>query len=185
MRIVGGKHKGRPLSAPKGKSTRPTSDRARESVFNVLAHGIDGFNLADANMADIFAGTGALGLEALSRGGGFCTFIESDRDATAILKQNIAALGESKNTKVITLPAQKAPPPPDGAVDIAFLDAPYAKDLSVSALEKLASTGWFKTGSVVVIEISKDEKIELPAEFEIIKEKVSGPALHIFTRYMV
>ncbi|MDH3335616.1 MAG: RsmD family RNA methyltransferase, partial [Rhodospirillaceae bacterium] len=69
MRIVGGKHKGRPLSAPKGKSTRPTSDRARESVFNVLAHGIDGFNLADANMADIFAGTGALGLEALSRGG--------------------------------------------------------------------------------------------------------------------
>ena len=184
MRIVGGKHKGKPLSAPKGQTTRPTSDRARESVFNVLAHGIDGVELTGARIADIFAGTGALGLEALSRGGSFCIFIESDKKTATTLKQNISALSEEKNTQVISTLAQKAPSPPDGAVDIAFLDAPYAKGLSEQAITQLIANGWFKHGSIVVIEVGKDEELKLPKELGVMKEKISGAARIIFARFM-
>ena len=184
MRIVGGKHKGKALSAPKGKTTRPTSDRARESVFNVLAHGIDGIEITNARIADVFAGTGALGLEALSRGGIFCIFIESEKNTIATLRQNIAALGEEASTSIISSLAEKAPVPPGGAVDIAFLDAPYGNGLTTPALERLVANGWFRPGSIAIIEVGKDEKLELPTAFNIIKEKISGAAKHVFARYM-
>ena len=101
MRVVGGKHKGRPLAAPKSRDTRPTSDRAREAIFNVLAHGMDGRGLNGARVLDVFAGTGALGLEALSRGAAFATFVESNRGAARVLNENIQTLGEAANCKVL------------------------------------------------------------------------------------
>ncbi len=190
MRIVAGKHKGRPLDAPSGRATRPTSDRARESIFNVLAHGIngvDGANINGARIADVFAGTGALGLEAISRGAGFCIFIESAKSAIATLKGNISALGEDEATAVISGPAEKAPSPPggpiDGAVDIAFFDAPYDMGLTSPALERLVLKGWFKPGSIAVIEVGKDEDFYLPAESEIIKKKTGGAARPIFMKF--
>ncbi|MCK4938865.1 MAG: 16S rRNA (guanine(966)-N(2))-methyltransferase RsmD [Rhodospirillaceae bacterium] len=183
MRIVAGIHKGRAIAAPDGKATRPTSDRARETVFNVLAHGVDGANLDGARVVDVFAGTGALGLEAISRGAGFCIFIETARAAIAALKNNISTLGEDEATAVIGNPVEKAPPPPGGPVDIAFLDAPYDKGLTNLALERMVLKDWFKPESIVVIEVGRDEEFNPPPEFEILKEKTVGAARTVFMKF--
>ncbi len=186
MRIVAGKHKGRSLEAPSGRTTRPTSDRARETVFNILAHGIadiDEASLNDAAVVDVFAGTGALGLEAISRGAKSCIFIETDRAAIATLKNNISTLGETGAGKIISIPAEKIPPPPNGPIDIAFLDAPYGKGLGILALERLVLKGWFRAGTIAVIEIGRDEEFVIPDTFQIIKDKVVGAARYLFLKY--
>jgi 16S rRNA (guanine966-N2)-methyltransferase len=183
MRIVGGKHKGRPLSAPKGSSTRPTSDRAREAIFNVLAHGVEGSGLPGARVLDIFAGTGALGLEALSRGAAHVTFVENNRPCARILKDNIHTLGEDANTTVIERPASSLNAPTDGA-DYAFLDAPYDQGLSEPALAVLAAQGWLKPGAVVMVEVAADETLNPPPGFSLIKEKTYGAARTVFLGYM-
>ncbi|MCK5167020.1 MAG: 16S rRNA (guanine(966)-N(2))-methyltransferase RsmD [Rhodospirillaceae bacterium] len=189
MRIVAGKHKGRSLEAPSGRTTRPTSDRARETVFNILAHGIngiadiDGASLNDAAVVDVFAGTGALGLEAISRGAKYCVFIETNRAAIATLKNNISTLGETSACEIISISAEKAPPPPDGPIDIAFIDAPYGKGLTILALERLVLKGWFRAGTIVVIEIGRDEEFNPPSGFEILKEKATGAAKTVFIKF--
>ncbi len=195
MRIVAGKHKGKTLEAPNGRITRPTSDRARETIFNILAHGINGINgingikdidgasLNDARVVDVFAGTGALGLEAISRGAKSCIFIETGRAAIATLKNNISTLGENDATTIISSPAERTPPPPGGPVDVAFLDAPYGKGLSQIALERLVLKGWFKPGSIAIVEVGKDEEFTPPAEFETIKEKTIGAAKTVFIKF--
>lgn len=180
MRIVGGKHKGRALAAPKGRDTRPTSDRAREAMFNVLAHGVDGPGLDGASVADLFAGTGALGLEALSRGAAKCVFVESDAGATRILKDNIKTLGESQNAIVMQMKAAAIATPPAGPVDYAFLDAPYGRELTVPALQALAQNGWLKPGAVVLAEVAADESLAPPEGFEVLKEKRYGAARAVF-----
>src|SRR3989339_1859860 len=171
MRIVGGKHKGRSLSAPKGSSTRPTSDRAREAIFNVLAHGVDGPGLQGAWVLDVFAGTGALGLEALSRGAAQVTFVETNRACAAVLKDNIHVLGEEANTTVIERPASALGNPIHEAADYAFLDAPYDQGLSKPALAVLSAHGWLKSGAVVMVEVAADEMLTPPPGFALIKEK--------------
>ena len=182
MRIVGGKHKGRPLAAPKGVDTRPTSDRAREAIFNVLAHGIDGPDLHGARVIDVFAGTGALGLEALSRGAQHATFVESHRGAARVLKDNILTLGEDANTTVIERPADTIGTPKVG-VDYAFLDAPYEQGLSEPALTHLADSGWLKPGAVVMVEVALRETFTPSARFDLIKEKTYGAARALFLLY--
>ena len=107
MRIVAGQFRGRPLAAPEGARTRPTSDRVREAVFNILEHGIDGFSLAGLRVLDLFAGTGALGLEALSRGAAFCLFVEEDAAARGLIRRNIEALGLTGITKVFRRDASR------------------------------------------------------------------------------
>jgi len=159
MRIVGGKFSGRPLVAPKGRDTRPTADRTRESLFNVLAHRGD-FSFEGARVIDLFAGSGALGLEALSRGAGFCLFVETDAEARAAIRDNIEALGLFGNTRLHRRSATTLGKKPAGVgppFTLAFLDPPYAMDLVQPALETLKSGDWLADGASVVVEQGKDE----------------------------
>ena len=111
MRIVGGRFRGRALAAPTGLLTRPTSDRVRESLFNILAHGIEGLEIEGARVLDLFAGTGALGIEALSRGAAYCLFVEDNADARGIIRENIEALGLTGASKVWRRDATNSEPP--------------------------------------------------------------------------
>ncbi len=183
MRIVAGKHKGRMLAAPKGSATRPTADRAREAIFNVIAHGLNGPGLQGAQVADVFAGTGALGLEALSRGAAHCTFVESDRGAARVLKANICTLGEAVRTTVMCTKAVAIGAPVGGSLDYVFLDAPYGVGLSEPALAALSGQGWLKDGALAMVEISARETLSLPQGFTLIKEKSLGAARVLFLRY--
>lgn len=183
MRIVGGKHKGRPLAAPKSQGTRPTSDRAREAIFNVLAHGVDGPGLDGAQILDVFAGTGALGLEALSRGGVHATFVEHNRVAARVLKDNIVALNEAANATVLERLASSIGAPKHGPVDYVFLDAPYDQGLSEPTLATLAANGWLKDETVVMVEVAAKEELPLPSGFTIAKEKKYGAARAVFLTY--
>ena len=184
MRIVGGKHKGRKLLAPEGSEVRPTSDRAREALFDILAHGrlSDGPAFEGALVLDAFAGTGAFGLEALSRGARRVTFIEKDRAVRALLQQNIAALGEERQAAIIGGDAAK-PPRATGASSLAFLDPPYREGLAAPALAALAAAGWFAAGALVIVELATREDLALPEGFELIEERRYGAAKFVFLRY--
>ena len=179
MRVVGGKHKGRTLIAPSGQRTRPTSDRGRETVFNILAHSVDNFGLSGISVVDIFAGTGALGFEALSRGAKHATFIDSSRQALDIVKKNATILDEWRNTTLLKFDATHFLPPPRATkapCGLALLDAPYQQELSVPALLGIVNKGWVKSGSIVIVEMAAKEEIELPRHYEQLDERYYGVA---------
>ena len=182
MRIVAGKHRGRPLTTPTGRDTRPTSDRAREAIFNVLEHGVDGPGLKGARVIDVFAGTGALGLEALSRGAVHATFVESARAALFALQANIEALHEDDASTVLVLKAA-ALPKAQTPVDYVFMDAPYHKGLSEPALQALKSQNWLNPGAVTMVEIAADEDFTPPTGFFVEKEKTYGAARVLFLSF--
>lgn len=175
MRIVGGSFGGRTLRAPAGRSTRPTGERVREAVFNVLAHGIEGFGLEGARVLDLFAGSGALGLEALSRGARFALFVEEDAGARGIIRANADALGVLGQTRIWRRDATKlgpcAPTPP---FDLAFADPPYGKGLAGAALASLAAGGWLAPGGVVVVEEAADASLSPPEGLMAIDERRYG-----------
>lgn len=162
MRIVGGRLRGRALVAPQDDRVRPTSDRVRESVFNILAHndfGV-GFELQDARVLDLFAGTGALGCEALSRGAKFCLFVDSDADSRGLQRENVQALGLTGVTKIWKRDATDLGPreaQAGGAFTLAFLDPPYRKGLVERALIAARDGGWLAKGAVVMTECASDE----------------------------
>lgn len=182
MRIVGGRHRGRRLSVPPGDAVRPTSDRAREALFNILSHGRlaeTGLPFADAVVLDAFAGTGALGLEALSRGASEAAFIENGRDALAALRRNIDALGEDDRAQIVRGDATRPPLAPfQGAV--AFLDAPYGSGLAVTALSALAAARWLLPAALAVVEISAEEELDPPEGFALVDTRVYGAARLVF-----
>lgn len=154
MRIVGGEFRGRSLAAPDGKAIRPTSDRTREAMFNVIAHGYPE-KLEGARVLDLFAGTGALGLEALSRGAAHCLFVEEAAPARALIRDNVEALGLIGRTKIFRRDA--ATLGPAGTIapfDLVFADPPYGKGLAERALAQALSGGWLKPGALVVVEES-------------------------------
>src|SRR5581483_1287959 len=143
VRIVGGQLRGRPLAPPADDRTRPTSDRVREAVFNILAHGIPGSTLGGARVLDLFAGTGALGLEALSRGAGFCLFVEEDAQARALIRRNVEAFGLTGVTKIFRRDATDlGPAGRNGGYTLVFLDPPYGRGLAERALASAAAGGW-------------------------------------------
>ncbi|HEY3912082.1 MAG TPA: 16S rRNA (guanine(966)-N(2))-methyltransferase RsmD [Stellaceae bacterium] len=184
MRIVGGRHRGRRLSAPPGDAVRPTSDRAREALFNILSHGrlaAGGLPFAGAAVLDAFAGTGAVGLEALSRGAAEAVFIERDRDALSVLRRNIAALGETARTRIVPGDATR---PPRGAVAcaVAFLDPPYASGLAGPALAALAETGWLTADALAVVEIAARDEPPQQDGFALLDKRVYGAARLLFLR---
>jgi 16S rRNA (guanine966-N2)-methyltransferase len=184
MRIVGGRHRGRRLLAPPGDAVRPTSDRAREALFNILSHGplaASGLPFADAAVLDAFAGTGALGLEALSRGAAEAVFIERDRDALATLRRNIEALGESTRTRIMPGDATR-PPRAAAACAVAFLDPPYRSGLAGPALAGLAAMGWLTPDALVVIEIGAREEMPPADGFALLDDRAYGAARLIFLR---
>ena len=155
MRIVSGSFRGRALAAPQGQATRPTSDRARQAIFNILEHAAWSPGVRDARVIDLFAGSGALGFEALSRGAAFCLFVETDEAARGAIRENVEAMGLFGATRVHRRDATDlgVRPGADGpAFDLAFLDPPYASGLGEAALGKLAAGGWLAPGATVVFE---------------------------------
>ena len=184
LRIVGGVHRGRRLVAPPGDAVRPTSDRAREALFNILSHGdfaAAGLPFADRPVLDAFAGTGAFGLEALSRGASAAAFIENGREALAVLRRNIAALGEEDRAQVVAGDATR-PPRAAFACAVAFLDPPYRSGLAAPALTALAAAGWLAPDALAVVEIAAAEEFAPPAGFAQIDERVYGAARLVFLR---
>ncbi|GAB3447455.1 16S rRNA (guanine(966)-N(2))-methyltransferase RsmD [Insolitispirillum peregrinum] len=184
MRIVGGDFRGKPLVAPEGRdSVRPTSDRARESVFNVLMHNHFG-SLDGVRVLDVFAGTGALGLEALSRGAAHVVFFERGGPAVAALKANIAALKVERRTTLVFGDATTPPLAGKGSAgELVFLDPPYEAGVLVPTLEALARRGWLADGAVVVCEQHFATDLEPPAGFEVLDERRYGKAKVTFLSF--
>lgn len=195
IRIVAGKHRGRKLAVPedgpegnpKGDSVRPTTDRAREGLFNTLAHGGLGRGgqspIAEARVLDAFAGCGALGLEALSRGAAHASFLEIDRQACAVIEDNLEHLGETARGKVLRGDALRPPHARAGACDLIFLDPPYRKDMAEAALLALVAAGWVAPDAVVAVEQESGEALAPPEGFERVDERRYGRAQFTLLRY--
>lgn len=184
LRIVGGAFRGRRLAAPAGDAVRPTSDRAREALFDILSHGkfaASGLPFAGKPVLDAFAGTGAFGLEALSRGAGRAVFIEQARDALAALRHNIAALEAEDRTDIIAGDATRPSRAPF-ACAVAFLDPPYRSGLAGPALAALAAAGWLAADALAVVEIAAAEALPPPPGFALLDERVYGAARLVFLR---
>lgn len=182
MRIVGGEFRGRPLKGPSSMAVRPTSDRLRESLFNILAHGY-GDIVEGARVIDLFAGTGALGLEALSRGARFALFVDDGAEARALLRANVEALGAGGRTKVFRRDATRlGAMPPGEAFTLAFLDPPYGRDLAPRALDSLREGGWLAPGALVVVEESAEVSLDPPAGYEAVERRVYGDTQIVFLR---
>ena len=178
MRITGGAWRGRMLAGPRGQgdaaALRPTSDRLRETIFNILAHGL-GDPVTGARVIDLFAGTGALGLEALSRGARFALLIDDGAEARALLRANVEALGCGGATRVFRRDATRlgAAPAGDG-FSLAFLDPPYGKGLAGAALAGLRDGGWLAPGALCVVEESAAAEVVVPEGFDVADERGQG-----------
>lgn len=185
VRITAGQFRGRALAEPSDNRVRPTSDKARQAIFNILAHNAFGFALEGAKVIDLFAGTGALGLEAISRGAGFALFVDDDADSRALIRTNVEALGLTGATKIWRRDATDMGPMSAGAggpFGLAFLDAPYRKGLTARALESLLAGGWLAPGAVVVAETAADETLGAPAGLAPLDRRTYGEtAIQIFT----
>jgi 16S rRNA (guanine966-N2)-methyltransferase len=184
MRIVGGKHRGRPLAGPEGRDVRPTTDRTREALFNILTQGRiaeRGANspLSGAHVLDAFAGTGALGLEALSRGAAHVTFIESQAQALAVLRENIRTLQEQKATTALQADALHPPRPPQPC-QLILLDPPYNQGLGPPAIRALDAAGWIGPDALISVELLKAEPFQVPNGFEVLDERRYGKAKLVF-----
>ena len=186
MRIVSGEFRGKSLVAPPGDTTRPTSDRARQAIFNILEHAPWSSGVREARVIDLFAGSGALGFEALSRGAAFCLFVETDEAARGAIRQNVDAMGLFGRTRVHRRDATDlgVRPGADGpAFGLAFLDPPYAKGLGEQALVRLAEGGWLAPGAILVLERGLGEPSVEIANFEILDRRIYGAANVEFMQY--
>ena len=185
MRIVAGAHRGRTLVAPKGHSTRPTADRTRQALFNVIEHAAWSPSLEGVFVADLFAGSGALGLEALSRGASFCRFIDTDPVAIAAIGDNIATLRLGDRAEVGRTDAARLGPLGAGAApfDLVFLDPPYAKGLAEPALAGLAGGRWLGDEALVVVERGAGEPDLKAPGFEVLDTRSWGATRVWFLRF--
>jgi 16S rRNA (guanine966-N2)-methyltransferase len=184
MRIVGGTLRGRALASPRHEGLRPTSDRVREAVFNILTHGLPDLSLEGAKVLDVFAGTGALGLEALSRGAASCLFVEDDAEARALIRQNIESFGLTGVTRIFRRDATSlGPAGKHKGFTLAFLDPPYGKELAERALASAAGGGWLADGAVIVLEERKGVVITLPMGFTEIDRRTYGDSQVLFSRW--
>jgi 16S rRNA (guanine966-N2)-methyltransferase len=183
MRIVAGQFKGARIEAPKGLATRPTSDKVRQALFNVLEHGAPGVDFEGARVLDLFAGSGALGLEALSRGARFCLFIEEAAAARAAIRRNVEALQLTGASKICRRDATKLGPA--GSMlpfDLVFCDPPYGQGLGTSALAAAVEGGWLAPGAVAVLEERKGEEVVLPLPFEVLDARAYGETQIVIAR---
>jgi 16S rRNA (guanine966-N2)-methyltransferase len=186
MRIVGGRFKGRAIAAPPGRDTRPTGDRAREAVYNILEHAAWSPGVEGRRVLDLFAGSGALGLEAMSRGASFALFVETDAGARGAIRDNIEALGLFGVTRIHRRDATDLGVKPAGLgepFDLVFLDPPYGKGLGERALAKLREGGWITDDALVVLECGEDETPATPG-FEMLDTREYGAARVLFLRRM-
>ena len=185
MRIVAGSLKGRAIVTPEGQNTRPTSDRARQAIFNVLEHAPWAEGLHEARVIDLYAGSGALGFEALSRGAGFCLFVDTDDGARGAIRENVDAYGLFGRCRVHRRSATDLGPRPGSAGEaftLAFLDPPYAKGLGEHTLARLLEGGWLAPGAIVVFERGSDEPdVDTPG-YERLDARDYGAARVLFLR---
>jgi 16S rRNA (guanine966-N2)-methyltransferase len=183
MRIVAGAFRGARIEAPKGLATRPTSDRVRQALFNVLEHGPARFDFAGARILDLFAGSGALGLEAISRGARFSLFVEDRAEARAAIRRNVETLGLTGITKIWRRDATKLGPRGTLApFDLAFLDPPYGCGLGEMALAAMDDGGWLRDGAIAVLEERADLDIALAPPFERIDARNYGDTQILIAR---
>jgi 16S rRNA (guanine966-N2)-methyltransferase len=177
MRITAGKFGGRTLAAPHDSRVRPTADKVRQAIFNILLHADFGLELEGAHVADVFAGTGAMGIEALSRGAGFCLFVDDAAESRALIRQNVEALALTGVTKIwrrdgTSLGAMA--PGAGGPFALVFLDPPYRKELIPPALAGLRDGGWLAPGAVMVAETAAEEILPPADGFTVLDERVYG-----------
>jgi 16S rRNA (guanine966-N2)-methyltransferase len=184
MRIVGGKFRGRTLAAPESQSIRPTTDRVRESLFNILSH-TDGFEFDGARVLDLFAGTGALGIEALSRGAKFCLFVDEGAEARGLIRDNMEVLALNGCSKLFRRDATGLGPTGTmGEFDLVFADPPYRKGLGEKALQSAAEGGWLKPGALIVLEEAADVPVNLPQGFAAFDERIYGETIIRLVRWL-
>lgn len=188
MRIVGGQFKGRTIVTPEGQNTRPTSDRAREAIFNILAHADWAPNLEGARVLDVFAGSGALGFEAMSRGARFCLFVETDDAARGAIRDNVETFGLFGTTRVHRRDATQLGLRPGSqaeAFNLVFLDPPYRKGLGEKALAALIEGNWLTEDALIVFERASDEDVFVTEVWQKINEKTYGAAQVLFLKQKI
>ena len=184
MRVIGGRLRGRALVTPADDSVRPTSDRVRESVFNILDHGIDDFDLAGANVLDLFAGTGALGIEALSRGAAQAVFVDNAASSRALIQENIQTLGLGGIATIFRRNALDL-----GAAyrklsfQLVFADPPYGQGLGEAAVSAAIAAGWLARGAIVVLEEAGDADVTIPAGCTLLEQRRYGKTKIALLRY--
>ncbi len=186
MRIVGGSARGKKLNLPEDKRIRPTADRTREALFNILGHGSEfrtdhGPLPLNARVMDAFCGTGALGLEALSRGATEVIFMDNHSGSLKLARQNVNALGFNRQTSLMPQDAttcRKGGPP----VDLLLMDPPYNMDLAAPALQNLRDTNWITSGTITVVELAAKEAFNVPDGFDILDERKYGAARLVFLK---
>jgi 16S rRNA (guanine966-N2)-methyltransferase len=182
MRVVGGRFRGRPLAGPKSSAIRPTADRLRESLFNILMHGY-GDPITGARVLDLFAGTGALGIEAASRGANFVLFVDDGAEARALLRENTATLGLGGTSRIFRRDAAKlGPAHPLEPFTLAFLDPPYGQNLATTALASARAGGWFGVDAVIVVEEATKSAFTAPEGFGQIERRAYDDSEFIFLR---
>jgi len=190
LRIVGGRYRGRSIAAPEGAATRPTSDRAREAIFNVLEHAAWSPGLADLRVIDLFAGSGAMGLEAISRGAAFCLFVETDAGARGAIRENVEGLerggelfGRTRIHRRDATNLGQRPGADGPAFGLAFLDPPYGKGLIAPAVRELIDGGWLSEGALIVAERGAGEPAPEVPGVETLDERRYGAASVLFARW--
>ena len=182
MRVVGGSLRGRTLAGPKSAAIRPTADRLRESLFNILAHAY-GDPASGARALDLFAGTGALGIEAVSRGADFALFVDDSAEARALLRENVATLGLGGVTKIFRRDATKlGPAHPIAPFGLVFLDPPYGRDLAGAALAAARLGGWLLPGALIVVEEAVKACFAPPEGFDELERRVYDDTEFVFLR---
>ncbi len=180
MRIIAGKFRGKQLTSPEDESIRPTADRVRESVFNIIASRL-GPNLDGLRVVDLFAGTGALGLEALSRGASNVVFVDTSAEARGLIRDHIEAFGAGGVAKLLRRDATSLGAAGTmGPVDLVFLDPPYGHGLGEKALSSLRDGGWLKPETLLVLEEASEAAVELPAGFALEDRREYGAAAVYF-----
>ena len=172
MRIIAGEWRGRKLVAPAGRQTRPTADRTRETLFSMLASRLGNFE--DFRVADLYAGSGALGLEALSRGAGHATFVETDRSAIKAIEANIAAFDAGSRTAIHNMSAESLPK--SHPFDLIFADPPYGPGSGTAAAAVVAKSGWLPAGGWMAIETHRGDAVTPPDGWEVNAERDVGRA---------
>ncbi len=183
MRVVGGSLRGRALAAPKSAAIRPTADRLRESLFNILVHAY-GDPIAGARVLDLFAGTGALGIEALSRGAAFALFVDEGAEARALLRENVATLGLGGTSRIFRRDATKlGPAHPVAPFTLAFLDPPYGQGLAEKALASARDGGWLAPEALVVVEEATKAAFVAPAGFNELERRCYDDSEFIILRF--
>jgi 16S rRNA (guanine966-N2)-methyltransferase len=183
MRIVGGQLRGRALAAPKSQAIRPTADRLRESLFNILVHAYGG-PVAGTRVLDLFAGTGALGLEAISRGAAFALFVDDGAEARALIRQNVETLGLGGVTRIFRRDATRlGAAHPVAPFSLVFADPPYGRGLAEKALASARADGWLVPDALIVVEEAVDARFTPPAGFAELDRRRYDDTEAIFLRF--